>query len=248
MRWLTWAVLFVILATQAFAEETKPAASAAPSKVEADKPTASASPVPSKIDALFKNEKSKVSYAIGVQFGTSLKNQSIDADLDQIFAGVKDTLSDKNQKITLEESRMITADYSRKLNQQLADKNKTEGEAFLAENKKKDGVQVRPSGLQYKILKASTGRTPTATDTVLAHYRGTLLSGKEFDSSHKRGQPATLPVGRVIPGWTEAIQLMPVGSKWQIFVPASLAYGERSAGPIPPNSTLIFEIELLDIK
>jgi FKBP-type peptidyl-prolyl cis-trans isomerase FklB len=127
--------------------------------------------------------------------------------------------------------------------------NKTQGEAFLAENKTKEGVVTLPSGLQYKIITAGTGPKPTAADTVICNYRGTLLDGKEFDSSYKRNQPLSIPVGRVIKGWTEALQLMPVGSKWQLFIPSDLAYGERGAGAdIGPNSTLIFEVELISIQ
>ena len=127
--------------------------------------------------------------------------------------------------------------------------NSKEGTAFLAANKSKEGVVTLPSGLQYKILKAGTGPKPTASDTVVCNYSGTLISGKEFDSSYKRGQPATFPVSGVIKGWTEALQLMPVGSKWQLFIPSDLAYGERGAGgDIGPDSTLIFEVELLSIQ
>ncbi len=131
----------------------------------------------------------------------------------------------------------------------VGDANKKSGDAFLAANKTKPGVVALPSGLQYKILTAGTGPKPTAADTVVCNYKGTLLDGKEFDSSYKRGQPATFPVGQVIKGWTEALQLMPVGSKWELFIPAELAYGPRAAGPdITPNSTLVFEVELLSIK
>jgi FKBP-type peptidyl-prolyl cis-trans isomerase FklB len=127
--------------------------------------------------------------------------------------------------------------------------NKKAGDAFLAANKTKEGVVTLPSGLQYKILKEGTGPKPTPADSVVCNYRGTLIDGKEFDSSYKRGQPATFPVGQVIKGWTEALQLMPVGSKWQLFVPADLAYGDRGAGPdIGPGATLIFEVELISIK
>jgi FKBP-type peptidyl-prolyl cis-trans isomerase FklB len=132
---------------------------------------------------------------------------------------------------------------------QVGDQNKTEGTKFLEDNKKKDGVKTTASGLQYKVLKEGTGAQPKKTDTVTVNYRGTLLSGTEFDSSYKRGQPASFPVNGVIPGWTEALQLMKVGSKYQLFVPSSLAYGERAVGPdIGANSTLIFEVELLDAK
>lgn len=133
--------------------------------------------------------------------------------------------------------------------QQVAETNKKEGEAFLAENKTKDGVVTLPSGLQYKILSAGTGPKPTATDSVVCNYKGTLLNGTEFDSSYKRGQPATFPVNGVIKGWTEALQMMPVGSKWQLFVPSDLAYGQRGPGAgIGPNSMLIFEVELISIQ
>jgi len=133
--------------------------------------------------------------------------------------------------------------------QQLADKNQKEGEVFLAENKKKKGVITLPSGLQYQVIKEGTGKIPKATDTVTTHYRGTLIDGTEFDSSYKRGEPASFPVNGVIKGWTEALQLMKVGSKWQLFIPSNLAYGPQGAGQaIGPNATLIFEIELLSIK
>jgi FKBP-type peptidyl-prolyl cis-trans isomerase FklB len=133
--------------------------------------------------------------------------------------------------------------------QQAGETNKKEGEAFLAANKTKEGVVTLPSGLQYKVLKAGTGPKPSANDSVVCNYRGTLLDNTEFDSSYKRGQPATFPVGKVIKGWTEALQLMPVGSKWQLFIPSELAYGPRGAGPdIGPNATLIFEVELLSIQ
>jgi FKBP-type peptidyl-prolyl cis-trans isomerase FklB len=131
----------------------------------------------------------------------------------------------------------------------LGEKNKVEGEAFLAENKKKEGVITLPSGLQYKVIKAGTGKKPKATDTVTVHYQGTLTDGKEFDSSYRRGQPVTFPVNGVIPGWTEALQLMEEGAKWQVFIPSSLAYGDRGAGrDIGPHATLIFEIELVSIQ
>jgi FKBP-type peptidyl-prolyl cis-trans isomerase FklB len=133
--------------------------------------------------------------------------------------------------------------------QAMADKNKKEGEAFLAENKKKEGVKTLPSGVQYKVIKAGTGKKPKLTDTVTVHYRGTLIDGTEFDSSYKRGQPASFQVSGVIPGWTEALQLMGEGAKWQLFVPSNLAYGERgTGGPIGPNATLIFEVELISVQ
>ena len=134
-------------------------------------------------------------------------------------------------------------------NKQLAEKNKTEGEAFLAQNSKKEGVKTLPSGLQYKVIKEGTGKTPKADDTVVTNYRGTSIDGTEFDSSYKRGQPATFPVKGVIAGWTEALQLMKEGSKWELFIPSNLAYGERGAGNfIGPNAALVFEIELITVK
>jgi len=169
---------------------------------------------------------------------------------------LKDALADGKTLMTEEESRAAIAELqaeSRKKQEekmQLAgDANKKEGEAFLEANKTKEGVVTLPSGLQYKILQAGTGPIPTSADSVVCNYRGTLINGKEFDSSYKRGQPATFPVSGVIKGWTEALKLMPVGSKWQLFVPADLAYGARGAGPdIGPNSTLIFEVELISIQ
>jgi FKBP-type peptidyl-prolyl cis-trans isomerase FklB len=135
------------------------------------------------------------------------------------------------------------------LAKRLGEKNKKEGEAFLSENRKKEGIKALPSGLQYKVVKAGTGKKPKSTDTVTTHYRGTLIDGTEFDSSYRRGQPASFPVSGVIPGWTEALQLMEEGAKWQLFIPPNLAYGERGAGSqIGPNATLIFEIELISIQ
>jgi len=133
-------------------------------------------------------------------------------------------------------------------NKVLGEKNKKEGEAFLAENKKKEGVKTLPSGLQYRVIKEGTGKSPKAADTVVCNYRGTLIDGTEFDSSYKRGEPATFPLNQIIPGWTEALQLMKEGAKWQLFIPANLAYGEQSTGIIGPNSVLIFEIELISVK
>jgi len=193
-------------------------------------------------------EKAKNSYAIGMNLGKGMHKDSLDVDPDILMRGLKDGLSGGTTLMTDDEARAaLTALQTemRKKQEEVAkaqgEVNKTQGAAFLAENKTKEGVVTLPSGLQYKILQAGTGPKPTATDTVVCNYRGTLIDGKEFDSSFKRGQPATFPVGQVIKGWTEALQLMPVGSKWQLFLPPELAYGERSVGPdIAPNSTLIF--------
>ncbi len=201
-------------------------------------------------------EKEKDSYALGLNIGRGLSKQPVDLDATAVARGVKDAMSGGKTLLTDEEAAAHLEQLKDQVQkateakmQQLGAENQKAGAAFLAENKTKEGVVTLPSGLQYKILTAGTGPKPTATDTVVCQYKGTLLDGTEFDSSYKRGQPATFAVGKVIKGWTEALQLMPVGSKWQIFIPADLAYGERGAGNvIPPNATLIFEVELVSIQ
>ena len=203
-----------------------------------------------------KTQKEKVSYSIGVDVAKSLAKMGMDLDVDVFIKGLKDGFSGKKTLMTDDEMHATMTAFQNDLTkkqsqgkQTAAEENKKVGEAFLAENKKKEGVMALPSGLQYKILKAGNGKKPTAADTVECHYRGTLIDGTEFDSSYRRGEPATFPVAGVIPGWTEALKLMPVGSKWQLFVPSQLAYGEHGAGAeIGPNATLIFEVELLGIK
>jgi FKBP-type peptidyl-prolyl cis-trans isomerase FklB len=203
-----------------------------------------------------KTQKDKVSYVVGLDMGNSLKRNMIDVDIEILVTGIKDALSGAKPLMTEQEMKeTITAlqkDLQAKQQDQikaLSEKNKKEGEAFLAENKKKQGVITMPSGLQYKILTDGKGKSPKATDTVTVNYKGTLIDGTEFDSSYKRGQPATFAVNGVIPGWTEALQLMKEGSKWQLFIPSNLAYGERGAGgAIGPNAVLIFEVELISIK
>ena len=192
-----------------------------------------------------------------------LQQDPIDLDPAQVVQGVKDVLM--NNKPALSEQDAIAAltelqkvvkakDDEAKAKEeaqmaQLGEQNQKEGDAFLAENTKKDGVVTLPSGLQYKVMTQGTGPKPAATDTVVCNYRGTLLNGQEFDSSYKRGQPATFPLNRVIKGWTEGVQLMPVGSKYQFFIPSALAYGPSGAGGvIGPNATLIFEVELVSIQ
>ncbi len=211
--------------------------------------------------------KDKTSYAIGLNVGKNIgkgvQEQSLDIDQAILLRGMKDGLAGGKSLLTddevtavmmeLQKEARLKQEETRKKQEEIAkaqgEVNKKQGAAFLAENKTKEGIVTLPSGLQYKILQPGTGPKPTATDTVVCNYRGTLIDGKEFDSSYKRGQPATFPVGQVIKGWTEALQLMPVGSKWQLFLPPDLAYGERSAGPdITPYSTLIFEVELVSIK
>jgi FKBP-type peptidyl-prolyl cis-trans isomerase FklB len=201
-------------------------------------------------------QKDKFSYALGMNLGTSLHKQSVPVDPNLLARGLKDALAGGKTLLTEDQARATLMEVQTEMRkkqqeqmQQAGDASKKEGEAFLAANKSKAGVVTLPSGLQYKILTQGTGPKPTASDSVVCNYRGTLLNGTEFDSSYKRGQPATFPVNGVIKGWTEALQLMPVGSKWQLFVPSDLAYGERSPGPeIGPNSTLIFEVELLSIQ
>ena len=204
--------------------------------------------------------KDKFSYALGMDIGNkvgpSLKQQSVEVDPNLVSEGLKDAMSGSKTRLTPEEAQAVMNEVRTEVGKQqqekmreAADKNKTEGEAFLAANKSKEGVVTLPSGLQYKILTAGTGPKPTASDSVVCNYRGTLINGTEFDSSYKRGQPATFGVGQVIKGWTEGLQLMPVGSKWQLFIPSNLAYAERGAGgDIGPNSTLIFDVELLSIQ
>ena len=203
-----------------------------------------------------KTEKDKNSYAFGMNMGRGLRQNSVDVDPDILMRGLKDVLAGGKTLLTDEQAQAaltaIQSDMRKRqqdLRQQSGVTNKKEGDAFLAENKTKDGVITLPSGLQYKVVKAGDGPKPAPTDSVVCNYRGTLINGTEFDSSYKRGQPATFPVGQVIKGWTEALELMPVGSKWELYVPSDLAYGDRGAGAnIGPNSTLIFEVELLSIQ
>jgi FKBP-type peptidyl-prolyl cis-trans isomerase len=203
-----------------------------------------------------KTQKDKTSYAMGMNIGTGLRKQSVDIDPAIVARGLRDAFSNAKTLLTEDEARAVLTQLQGELRkkqqdmaQQLGEANKKAGMEFLEANKMKDGVVTLPSGLQYKILQEGTGPKPAPTDTVVCNYRGTLLNNTEFDSSYKRGQPATFPVNGVIKGWTEALQLMPVGSKWQLFIPAELAYGERGpGGQIGPNSTLIFEVELLSIQ
>jgi FKBP-type peptidyl-prolyl cis-trans isomerase len=201
-------------------------------------------------------QKEKLSYALGMNIGKNLHRDAIEIDPNLLLQGMKDAIAGGQTLMTDQEAQAAVTELQNDLRKKQEEKtqaaggnNQKEGEAFLAANKTKPGIVTLPSGLQYKILKAGTGAKPTATDSVVCNYRGTLIDGTEFDSSYKRGQPATFPVNGVIKGWTEALQLMPVGSKWQLFVPADLAYGARGAGnDIGPNATLIFEVELESIK
>jgi FKBP-type peptidyl-prolyl cis-trans isomerase FklB len=201
--------------------------------------------------AQLKDQKDKVSYSIGLQIGFNLSRQKVDINPDLLTAGVKDTIAGKPQ-LTPDQVKDVMTEFEKDTEQkqkQAGEENKSEGAKFLEENKKKEGVKTTADGLQYKVIKEGNGAQPKATDTVTVNYRGTLIDGTEFDSSYKRGQPATFPVNGVIKGWTEALQLMKVGSKYQLFIPSNLAYGERAVSPdLAANSTLIFEVELLDAK
>lgn len=205
-----------------------------------------------------KTQKEKTSYALGMKIGTDLHRQGVSAALDPAITarGLKDALAGSKTLLTEDEMKTLLSQLRDQMTQQQQAKareeavpNRKAGEAFLAANKTKEGVVTLPSGLQYKILKEGMGPKPTLNDTVSCNYRGTLIDGKEFDSSAKHGGPASFPVGGVIKGWTEALQLMPVGSKWELFIPPDLAYGDRGAGAdIGPGETLIFEVELLSIQ
>ena len=197
-----------------------------------------------------KEEKEKLSYCLGANIGMSLQSQGL-TELDaNIFAGaINDVVSNSELKINTEDINSYLQDYFGKLQAEQQKVAVAEGEEFLKNNSSQDGVVTLESGLQYIVLKEGSGEKPKATDTVTTHYHGTLISGEVFDSSVERSEPASFPVNGVIPGWVEALQLMPVGSKWKLFVPSHLAYGERGAGQkIGPNTTLIFEVELLSIN
>jgi len=203
-----------------------------------------------------KTQKDKLSYALGMNLGSNLHKEKVEVDPAIVLRGLKDALAAGKMLLTEDEARSTLTQLQTEVRSKQQGKmkvagemNKKEGVEFLAANKSKEGVVILPSGLQYKILTEGAGPKPTASDTVVCNYRGTLISGAEFDSSYKRGQPASFPVNGVIKGWTEALQLMPVGSKWQLFVPAELGYGDRGAGAdIGPGATLIFEVELLSIQ
>ena len=201
---------------------------------------------------VLKNQKEKMSYIIGMDIGNNLKKQGIDIETNILIKGIKDAFTSAKSLLSEQEIRETLATFQKEMQakqEEIGKKNKKEGEAFLAENMKKEGVKTLPSGLQYKVIKAGTGKKPKLTDTVTAHYRGTLIDGTEFDGSYKRGKPTSFSVSGVIPGWTEALQLMEEGAKWGLFIPQNLAYGERGAGGmIGPNATLIFEVELVSIQ
>jgi FKBP-type peptidyl-prolyl cis-trans isomerase len=222
-----------------------------PAKAPAAAPTQTPAPAPT-----FKTQKEKISYAIGMEMGKGVKSQGIDVDPGILAQGLRDAMSGAKPQMSEEELKQVITGLQQEMRQKqmqmqeaAAAENKTKGDTFLAENSKKDGVVALPDGLQYKVLSPGTGKKPAETDTVLCNYKGTFLDGTEFDSSAQAGKPVPFEVKNVIPGFKEVLQLMPVGSKWQVFIPSNLAYGERGAGNvIGPNATLIFEIELVSIQ
>ena len=191
----------------------------------------------------------KLSYALGLSMGNNFKSSGIQTLSVTDFAnGVKAVYEGEKPEMTYDEAKQVINDFFTQMQREVNDRNRAEGEAFLAENKKKSGVVVLPSGLHYEVLTEGKGKKPAATDRVQCHYHGTLINGEVFDSSIERGEPAVFGVSQVIPGWVEALQLMPEGSKWRLFIPSDLAYGENGAGgKIAPNSTLIFDVELLKV-
>ncbi len=249
-------VLNVVGAAQTSTTPTTKKAQSSTAGTAAKKPATAGAKTAATARKPLTTDRAKASYAVGENFGMALKRQDVDVDPEIVAQGLKDILAGRKPLITDDEARAALTKLQQTVRGNmmakmaaLAAANKKAGDEFLASNKTKEGVVTLPSGLEYKIVKEGTGPKPTATDTVECNYRGTLIDGKEFDSSAKHGGPATFRVDQVIPGWTEALKLMPVGSKWQLFVPANLAYGESGAGAdIPPNSTLIFDVELVSIK
>ena len=202
-----------------------------------------------------KNEKVRLSYSVGYQVGGDFLRQGTDINPELLLKGVEDALAGNEPLMTPQEMRTTLVELQKTVTAAQEQKRKAEaetnllaGKAFLSENANKEGIKTLPSGLQYKVIAEGSGRTPKAEDTVTVHYRGTLIDGTEFDSSYSRGKPATFGVGRVIAGWTEALQLMKEGAKWQLFIPPELAYGDKQTGKIEPNSTLIFEVELISVN
>jgi len=252
---LTSSTLAIVLHGNALAQQT-PAKRAQHAPAAATKKTAKSTTATEPKPLVLATQQDKISYAIGMNMAQSLQRQSVEVEADVLVQGLKDVLAGNKTLLTEDEVKATLTQLQNDMRakqqekaQQLALSNKKEGDDFLAANKGKEGVVALPSGLQYKILKTGDGPKPSASDSVVCNYRGTLINGTEFDNSYKRGQPSTFPVGGVIRGWTEALQLMPVGSKWQLFIPSDLAYGERGSGAdIGPNATLIFEVELLSIQ
>jgi FKBP-type peptidyl-prolyl cis-trans isomerase FklB len=255
---LSLCALSLLLLTRGHSQQTTPAPKTQPGSTTKSQASTKPGATTAKAQTplTLKTQKEKFSYALGMNIGTSMHRQGVEVDPNILLRGMKDALAGGKLLMSEDEARAAVMQVQNEVRQKQAEKakeagaaNKKEGDEFLAANKTKEGVVALPSGLQYKILTTGNGPKPVATDSVVCNYRGTLIDGKEFDSSYKRGQPATFPVNGVIKGWTEALQLMPVGSKWQLFIPPDLAYGERGAGgDIGPDSTLIFEVELLSIE
>ena len=203
-------------------------------------------------DAKLNTDKKKVSYAIGLQLGNDFKRGGLDIDSSALVMAIEDMMAGKTPRMSEQEltaTMEMFREQQMKKQSQVGDENRAKGEAFLAANKSKPGVKTLASGVQYKVIQSGSGASPTPDNSVVAHYRGTLIDGTEFDSSIKRGEPATFPVTKVIKGWTEILQKMKIGDKWEVYIPSDLAYGARGQGPIiGPNSALIFEIELIEIK
>jgi len=202
-----------------------------------------------------KDDKVRLSYSVGYQVGGDFKRQGLDINPEMLLKGVEDALAGNEPLLTPQEMRSTLVEVQKTVTAAQEQKRKAEaetnlllGKAFLSENANKEGIKTLPSGLQYKVIAEGSGRTPKAEDTVTVHYRGTLIDGTEFDSSYSRGKSATFGVGRVIAGWTEALQLMKEGARWQLFIPPELAYGDKRTGKIEPNSTLIFEVELISVN
>jgi FKBP-type peptidyl-prolyl cis-trans isomerase FklB len=249
----------MMLLGNALAQQTPAATPAQPTQPAKTQSATAAKKTPAKpaTTLALTTQKQKASYALGMKIGGDLKRQGVGASVDPALTarGLKDALAGSKLLLTDDELKAALTQLQTEVRgaqeakaHEAGAANRKEGETFLAENKSKEGVVTLPSGLQYKILTAGTGPKPTATDTVTCNYRGTLINGKEFDSSYKGGKPLSFPVSGVIKGWTEALQLMPVGSKWQLFIPSDLAYGDRGAGAdIGPGATLIFEVELISI-
>jgi FKBP-type peptidyl-prolyl cis-trans isomerase FklB len=203
---------------------------------------------------LLKTESDKVSYVIGAQLAQNFRTRGIEIRIEPLIWGLRDAMVGKELALSQDEMRQVMAGLQQRIREKRAAKradqtanNLAEGKAFLEANKAKEGVKILPSGLQYKVIREGTGKTPAAEDKVRTHYRGRLINGTEFDSSYKRNKPAEFAVKGVIKGWTEALQLMKEGGKWELYIPSNLAYAERGRPSIPPNSTLIFEIELLEV-
>ena len=241
-----------VLAT-ATAQEGKPPADEQAAPQQGEGGEAKPASAPKGLESVEK----RASYAIGYRIGTNFKQQGAEFDLDVMLDGIRDAMKGGDPDLTEQVMDEAMMAYEKELSGKLQARMETEKKAnleeataFLAENKKKEGVTTLPSGLQYQVLREGTGPKPSATDVVRVHYEGTLIDGTVFDSSYKRGMPATFPVGRVIPGWVEALQLMNAGAKWRLWIPPDLAYGEspRPGGPIGPNDMLIFDVELISIE